>query len=309
MSLVEKALKKLQESRDASATGARAPRRRPPSDQDIAPIASLDAAPAKPAAEPRRAPVARQSSKVVVVNRVALRAAGLLPPEHQERMLADQYRQIKRPLIAAAMGKAQNAPAAARLIMVTSALPGDGKTFTSINLSMSMSLEKDVNILLIDADVAKPHISRLFGVEQELGLLDALQNESFDIESLIIPTDVPGLSILPAGRRSETATELLASQRMETLMSALESNDPQRIVIIDSPPLLLTSESRALAQRAGQIVVVVRAAKTLQQDLLDAISHLPQGKATGIVLNQSVATSPGYYYGSGEAGRASVPSP
>ena len=169
------------------------------------------------------AKLAPNTNKVIVVNKGALRAVGLLPPEHQERQIADQYRQIKRPLIAAALHKGSDALRNAQFIMVSSALPGDGKTFTSINLSISISREKDLHVLLIDADVAKPHISQLLGVAQQPGLLDALHDPSIDIESLILPTDIPGLSVLPAGRRSETATELLASQRMETLVDTLES--------------------------------------------------------------------------------------
>lgn len=304
MSLVEKALRKLQETRDTSASGVQALRPRPPVTSDTGPIAAVHTNVTRVTDAPHARPARQATDKLVVVNRVALRAAGLLPPEHQERQLADQYRQIKRPLLAGALSQPEQGARSTRLIMVTSAMPGDGKTFTSINLSISMSREKDHNVLLIDADVAKPHISRLFGVENEPGLLDALVDPTVDIESLILPTDVPGLSILPAGRRSETATELLSSQRMEALVSALERNDPSRMVVIDSPPLLLTSESRVLAQWVAQIVVVVRAGRTLQQDLLDAVSHLPQGKSVGLVLNQAVSSSPGYYYGYGDAPRS-----
>lgn len=298
MSLVEKALKKLQESRDSSVSTLQTTRR-PPS---LAVDASL--LPAQNVRVPHveaRQPVEPQIPKMrVSVNKDALRAAGLLPPEHQERQLADQYRQIKRPLLTTAFNKGQDAARNARLIMVSSAMPGDGKTFTSINLSLSLSREKDISVLLIDADVAKPHISRLFGVDKEPGLLDALLEPSLQIESLILPTEVPGLSILPAGRWSENATELLSSQRMEALVAALETYDATRLVVVDSPPLLLTNESRVLAQWVGQIVVVVRAGKTQQKDLLDALSHLDQGKAIGLVLNQSASTSPGYYYGYGD---------
>ena len=321
MSLVEKALKKLQESRETAALASHTARPRPAVERETRPLVAPEPAPRiAPEPTPRVAPVAEEArrvpaaklapntNKVIVVNKGALRAVGLLPPEHQERQIADQYRQIKRPLVVAALNKGSDALRNAQFIMVSSALPGDGKTFTSINLSISISREKDIHVLLVDADVAKPHISQLLGVAQEPGLLDALHDPSIDIESLILPTDIPGLSVLPAGRRSETATELLASQRMETLVDALAKRDATRIVVIDSPPLLLTSESRALAQRVGQIVLVVRAGKTLQQDLLDALSHLEQGKSIGLVLNQSVNSTSGYYYGYGDAERLSVPS-
>src|SRR5690606_6116067 len=124
--------------------------------------------------------------------------------EHQERELADQYRQIKRPLIANAIGRGVQKPKNGHLIMMASALPGEGKTFTSINLALSLALEKDISVLLADADVPKPHISRIFGVETEPGLIDVLANESLDVESLILPTDTPHLSILPSGMQSAT---------------------------------------------------------------------------------------------------------
>jgi exopolysaccharide/PEP-CTERM locus tyrosine autokinase len=247
------------------------------------------------------APVYR-TDKLIRVDREALRVAGLMPPEHQERTLADQYRQIKRPLLAQAFGRGAAAVPKGQLVMMASAMPGEGKTFTSINLALSMALEKDVSVLLVDADVAKPHISSTFGIVDEPGLLDLLREESTQVDSFIIPTDVPGLSILPAGRRSDTATELLASRRMEQIAQSLAQRDPTRIVLIDSPPLLLTSESRALAQSAGQIVVVVRAGFTPQQAVLDALSHLGEGKFIGLVLNQSTAAAPGgYYYRYGES--------
>ncbi len=311
MSLVEKALKKIQGSQKPS-LGALRTAQPVSKDEELVPLGAVtEASRIAVADEHRRSSRpflghgVAPSAKLLIVNRATIRAAGLLPPEHQERQIADQYRQIKRPLVAMALKKGPDAVPNAHLIMVSSATPGDGKTFTSVNLAMSMSLEKDINILLIDGDVAKPHISRLFGVENEPGLLDALHDEALDLESLILPTDVPGLSVLPAGRRSENATELLASQRMEQIASELENHDTSRIAIIDSPPLLLTNESRVLAQTVGQIVLVVRAGKTSRQDLLDAISHIEAGKSIGLVLNQSMSALPGYYYGDAE--KMSIP--
>jgi len=213
-----------------------------------------------------------------------------------------QFRQIKRPLVANALGRGTPQLPNGQLIMLASALPGDGKTFTSVNLALSLAMEKDVRILLVDADVAKPHISKIFGVEGEPGLLDVLRDEHVDVESVIMSTDVPGLSILPAGRASETATELLASPRMEAVVARLGSIDAMRIVLFDSPPLLLTTESRALAGQVGQIVLVVAAGVTPQQAVLDALELLGERKSIGLVLNQSEeGEQAGYhrYYGSG----------
>jgi exopolysaccharide/PEP-CTERM locus tyrosine autokinase len=282
MSLVEQAIKKLQAARVAE------PRKPAP-----VPV---------PAAAPDSRPPVTRSTRIVPVNRLALHEAGVLPPAEDERVIAEEYRQIKRPLIANALGRGVPQLAKGKLIMLASALPGDGKTFTSINLALSLAMEKDIHTLLVDADVAKPHISKLFGVENELGLLDVLRDENLDVESVILSTQVPGLSILPAGKHCETATELLASARMETIAAHLLSSDATRIVLFDSPPLLLTTESRALAAVVGQIVLVVGAGVTPQKAVFDALELLGDHKSIGLVMNQSEeGTRNGYYryYGQG----------
>jgi len=295
MSLVEKALKKLQDSRTSS------PARHSDEPEEIV-VGSLVSTASLPRPDFSALNIPK-SDKIIVVDRTALRQAGLMPSEQRERLLAQEYRQIKRPLIAAARGKGVARKPNGHLIMLASALPGEGKTFTSINLALSMALEKDIRILLVDADVAKPHISRTFGVDKEPGLLDVLRDESLDVESVVIPTDIPGLSILPAGKAIETATELLASGRMQQMAEALGNRSPNRIVLFDSPPLLLTSESRALAGVVGQIVIVVRAGFTRQQAVLEAIDSLGESvdpSSIALILNQCEAASPGLYYGYGE---------
>jgi protein-tyrosine kinase len=292
MSLVETALKKLQASRTAADAPARpfAPAAPPPASH--APAARAPQAP-QPPQPPRNA-------RVITLDRAALREAGVLAPITEERVLAQQYRQIKRPLVENALGRGTPPLKNGQLIMLAGALPGDGKTFTSVNLALSLALEKDMRVLLVDADVAKPHISRVFGVEGEPGLLDVLRDERVDVESLIMATDMPGLSVLPAGHASETATELLASARMQALAAQLAALDASRIVLFDSPPLLLTTESRVLAGVMGQIVLVVSAGKTPQKAVLDALDLLGEGKSIGLVLNQSdEGAQAGYhrYYG------------
>jgi exopolysaccharide/PEP-CTERM locus tyrosine autokinase len=296
MSLVETALKKLQQSAlQAKATASPVVVRAPVPPDRAAPV------PAKPIPAPPTRRVAQHAP--IKVDREQLRAAGFLAPLDQERQIADQFRQIKRPLIANAAGRGAKKIQSGHLIMTASALPNEGKTFTSINLAMSLALEQDITVLLVDADVAKRHISRIFGVEKEAGLLDVLKDETLDLESLIIPTDIPGLSLLPAGNRTSIATELLSSSHMERTVARLGAHSPDRIVLLDSPPLLLTSESRALAAIVGQVVVVVNAQTTPQQAVVDAVSHIPSDKSVGFILNQcNVRSSEGYYYGDGTYG-------
>lgn len=295
MSLVELALKKLQDTRRAVSGGE--PRRDVPLGvirEVDAPATTADGTPARP-------------RRIVQLNRAALVQAGFLPPDHKQRQIADQFRHVKRPLLAAALGRGVEPLPNGRMIMLASSFPGEGKTFVSVNLAMSMSLERDISVVLVDADVAKPHISRLFGVDREPGLLEALQDDRIDVESLILPTDIPKFSLLPAGKPIDTATELLASRRMQTVVARLAaSQDRSRVVIFDSPPLLLTSESRVLAQPMGQIVLIVQAGKTPQHAVLDAIACLGEGKPIALLLNQSDSISEaGYYYRDGSYGEYS----
>lgn len=298
MSIVERAIRKLQ-SQPSAAPATPAPRtqatERP---LRVEPVPSQDS----PASSARTA-APRVYAKTIRLEKDSLRAAGFLPPEHQERLSSSQYRQIKRPLIANAVGA--NAIPKGHLIMVASAVPGEGKTFTAVNLALSIALEKDFSVLLVDCDAPKPHISKVFGLAEQPGLLDALQDESLDVESLIVGTNIERFAVLPAGRRTETATELIASARMQQIVASLaDGGDGNRIVVLDSPPLLLTSESRVLAGIVGQVVLVVQAGATPQQAVLNALSHIPEGISTGLVLNQSdVERGADYYYGYGAAPR------
>jgi exopolysaccharide/PEP-CTERM locus tyrosine autokinase len=286
MSLVEIALKKLQNTRRSPGSETR-------QELPLGKVREISAGDG-PAADDRR-PAPR---RIVQLDRPALVRSGFLPPDHKQRQIGDQFRHAKRPLLAAALGRGMEPLPHGRMIMVASSLPGEGKTFASVNLALSMSLERDISVVLVDADVAKPHISRLFGVDGEPGLLEALQSDSLDIEALILPTDIPKFSILPAGKPTETATELLASRRMQSIVARLETGqDRARVVIFDSPPLLLTAESRVLAQQMGQIVLVVQAGRTPQQAVLDAIACLGENKSVALLLNQSESvTESGYYY-------------
>jgi exopolysaccharide/PEP-CTERM locus tyrosine autokinase len=295
MSVVERTIRKLQEEKQA-AGDANAAQAAP---QSVAQTALAPQAPAMPPA-----PVApRTRSAPIVLDRGVLRGAGLLPPEPDMKALARQYRNIKHPLVAQAVGRGGPRVPKGHLIMIASAMSGEGKSFTAVNLALSLALEKDINVLLVDADVAKPQLSHVFGVGHSRGLLDALRDPALDVESLIRPTDVPNLSFLPAGEGAEEATELLSSSRMEQIARYLGENDPLRVVLFDSPPLLQTTESVALARVAGQIVVVVRAEWTPQPVLLDALKVLDGHPAVSLVLNQSqhsAAASYYYYYGYGK---------
>lgn len=256
-------------------------------------------------------PLANTTVRKVHIDLGLLKERGFLPPEDQQRRLAEQYRRIKRPLLDNAAARKAHKEADANLILVASALPGDGKTFNCINLSLSIAVEKDTEVVLVDADVAKPHISTLFGLANEPGLIDLLSDESMHLDDVVLPTDIPGLSILPAGKRSEHAPELLASQRMEAVTRALSEAAPERVIVFDSSPLLSSSDAGVLARLVGQIVLIVAAGQTPQQAVMDALDGLDEAKAINLVLNRasagSGAESYGYYgYGYG-TGKTAVP--
>jgi protein-tyrosine kinase len=233
---------------------------------------------------------------IIKIDQDALRAAGMLPPAHQEHELAQQYRRIKRPLINGALGRGMARLPQGNLLMITSAVPGEGKTFMSLNLAFSMRLEEDVTVLLVDGDVVNPRISQILGADKEPGLLDVVKDPALSADSLILPTDVPGLSFLPAGKQDPNATELLASSRMFEVVSKLGGQDPARIVLFDSAPLLVTTESQALAQFVGQILLVVRADHTPQRVVFDALQTLAEGKSVSLVLNQNLHRLHSGYY-------------
>jgi protein-tyrosine kinase len=292
VSLVERALQKIQASDRAKRAAAPAPA--------VVVGEVVARSELRPTPAPKQAPPINPN-RIVKVDRDALRSSGLLPPVEQEKMLADQYRAIKRPVIRAAFETHEKREGAApsQLIMIASALPGDGKTFTGVNLAMSMAREQDHSVVLVDGDVIKPHLSKLFGIDREPGLLDVLADETLDIRSVILPTDIPGLSLVPAGTPSESATEMIASARMSHVMQQLVAWNPSGIVLFDSLPILITSEARVLSALMGQIVMVVKAGGTPQQAVADSLEALGKDKKVWLVLNQAETSGPlGYYYGS-----------
>jgi receptor protein-tyrosine kinase len=231
-----------------------------------------------------------------------LERSGYLVPARARSDLAEEFRHIKRPLLRNVFEPGADTVARASLIMVTSALPGEGKTFTSINLAMSIAMEIDTSVLLVDADVVRPSIPKRLGFEAKgRGLLDVLQDPTIDLSDVMLRTNVPKLSVLPAGMPNTRSTELLASASMERLLVDLANKYPDRVMIFDAPPLLLTTEARVLASRVGQVVVVVEAARTTRKNAAQAFAAVENCPHVVSVLNRchdpSELRSYGYYYG------------
>lgn len=230
----------------------------------------------------------------------ALYAHGILDPtaDPKDNFMAEEFRRIKRPVLAHVMGETASRVEHPNLVMVTSSVAGEGKTFTAINLAMSIAMEMDKTVLLVDADIAKPEVTSRLGVAARQGLTDVLLGEC-RVQDALLRTNVPSLSLLPAGKRHTHSTELLGSSNMRRLADELSLRYPDRIIIFDSPPLMLTSEARVLAGLMGQILVVVEESKTPQRVVTEALGMLDDSEIVGLVLNKSHRTFGGDYYGYG----------
>ena len=288
MSLVEQAIAKLRQAAGPAKVVKRSP------NVPIARVTTVSAENLEHTAK---------NNRILAIDSAAMRANGYLPENAIDRQFAEHYRQIKRPLVEKALSaNSRGDELDTRIIMVTSALSGEGKTFTCINLAFSLARERDMSVLLVDADILKPHVSEIFGVKQDAGLMDALVDEKLAIESLVMSTNVKGLSILPAGRLAEGAAELLVSNRMRQVLRRLLTENPRRIVLLDSPPILATSEGRALTKVAGQLVLVVRAGQTLQAAVKGTLAQIEPSRMTGIILNDARLTLTETFYGYGTYG-------
>ncbi len=248
----------------------------------------------------------KQSANRVELDLERLERLGFLTPESGRGQLNEEIRHVKRPLLINAF-RSGDAYQASNLIMITSARPGEGKTFSSVNLAMSIAKERDKTVLLVDADVARPSVSRTLGLQPKLpGLVDYLLDDSLALSDLLLKTNVPNLRVLPAGRSHIHSTELLSSDAMRQLVSEMSQRYADRIIIFDSPPLLATTEAAVLASLVGQVVMVVESEKTGRQEVNDALALLDQSKMIGLVLNKArpVFTSDyyGYYGGYGSSG-------
>ncbi len=250
------------------------------------------------------APVARKAKRSVKIDRAALIAKNFIDPEGTVTGLSEEFRIVKRQLLLAARGgKGVDIVEHGERILVCSAHPNEGKTYCSINLALSMASEKDNRVLLIDADFAKPSVLRTFEIEESPGLMDALADPMIDAENLIIETDIPGLSILPAGKQTNQDTEYLAATRTAEIIESLTRNDPSRIVIFDSPPALAASPASVLALHVGQILMIVQADKTNESSLRDALNLLAGCENVQLLLNRTKFSPTGrkfgHYYGYG----------
>lgn len=303
MSTIEKAAKRLEELRRAGieipVSGQSGADATPPAGAAESLLVRTPAATATAptVAELKPTPSARgePNAKEVSIDLTRLAASGIVTPNSARSQIADEFRVVKRPLLDNI--RSADTKSGANLIMVTSALPGEGKTFVAINLAMSIAMELDKTVLLVDADVARPSLLSTLGLPPSPGLMDLLTEESVGFSNVLLRSNVEKLTLLPAGSPQSRSTELLASQSMANLVQELSNRYSDRVIVFDAPPLLPTTESRVLASHMGQIVVVVGADSTTQGTLRQALSTVQACPVVMTLLNKAVRSEVGSYYG------------
>lgn len=224
--------------------------------------------------------------KFVNLNLDALTARHVLTPRGERSRMAEEYRSIKRPLLQYARATADRPELKGNLIMVTSSIPSEGKTFTTVNLAMSIAKERDLNVLLIDADLSRASLAARLGIPENLGLTDLLEDPTMDVGRVLQRTNIRNLSLITAGRPHPMGTELLASQRARTVIAELAARYPDRIILFDTSPIQATNEGGALASEVGQVILVVEAERTTEMEVKGALEMLSGCPNVMLLLNK-----------------------
>ena len=228
-----------------------------------------------------------------------LEQKGYLTPNTSNRIMFEQYRRIKLPILQKAFNGTETKK---NIVMVTSSLEGEGKSFTALNLAMSVAYEYNHTVLLIDADIIKKQNSSVLGLRNEPGLIEYLTQKSLNLSDLMLSTNIPNLNILPAGGDSDRITELFNSNNMSDLVNELSNRYDDRLIILDAPPLLQETSSDALKKLVHQIIFVIEAEKTPIHIIKTAQEIIKGNDDVGVVLNKSnqfIDTAKTYGYGYG----------
>lgn len=303
MSLIEKAMKSVseREARKNPAAGA------PPEAENVQPQAAAAASPESPPAPAAAAQPRHQG--VVAFRRIVEQQAGV--DRRHFAALQSELKHLKRALIKAAFGPLSQPDAP--LVNISSAMPGAGKTFLTMQLGLSLAQERDRRVLLVDADNARGSLTRALGLKGQPGFYDLLHDPSLSADELLCETDCPSLRLLPGGRNYEDSVELINSERARTVMRGLIAADPGLLVLIDGPPLLVSPDAAALTGLAGQVLMIVEAGQTTENDVEQALQLVDDDKPVGLVLNKipnsrllDYRSGYYYYYGS-EPGREPTP--
>jgi exopolysaccharide/PEP-CTERM locus tyrosine autokinase len=242
-------------------------------------------------------PTRRDLKPMIQLDVAELRASGRLPTAEMAQQTEDEIRRIKWPLLNAIAGREGSISARNNIILVTSALSGEGKSFTSLNLALSIVRDRELRVILVDGDVARPGLTPSLKLEGRPGLNDVLEDVSLDVNNVTYQTDVEGLFFVPAGKWHERAPEFFAGSRMPQIIEQLSRRVGNGVIIIDSPPLLATNEAQVVTRYVGQILLVVRADETEQRAVLDALALVDKSTPISAVLNQVRPSALSRYYG------------
>jgi len=236
-------------------------------------------------------------SKLHELPLASLGKLGFITPSTPKNQITEEYRRIKRPLLKRLGRSNDDSEGLNNVLAVTSAMSGEGKTYSAINLAMSLAREKDRTVLLIDSDVVRHTAGELFRVPSNSpGLLDLLDDDTVEPSDVILRTNVERLSFLPAGRKNALASELLSSDTMMKLIADLSNRYPERIIVMDCPPIMQTTEAAILVDHAGQIVFVVSEEQTRQGVVVQALRLIDNEKKVGVLLNKSTTRFGHYDY-------------
>ena len=242
--------------------------------------------PTKPVVE-RVKPIAVPTLRL---NLERLARLGMVTPDLENRRVVEEYRYIKRSLLGATFD-AQDRIAKGNVIVVTSSHPGEGKTFNALNLALSVAMERDHHVLLIDGDIERAGLSRTLGVGRRPGLSNYLLDDRVrPADTMFKLGGVERLRVLPSGPLRHDASELLASSRMRAFVDEMAARYPDRLVIIDSPPLLSSSSARVLAELAGQVIIIVAAEETSMSALDESLKNVPENKPVRLILNKTAVS-------------------
>lgn len=300
MSIVERALKKAQsEGRRDSASEPSQVNVVPAEERAGVPDSASGPLPAMRHGDPSddTSLTSKDLKAMVQFDTARLREAGRLPSVDMSRQVDEEMRRIKWPLLNAVTGREVDQKARNNVILVTSALPGEGKTFTSLNLALSIVRDREMRVVLVDGDVARPGLTPALGLEGRPGLNDALEDTRMDVREVTYQTDVPGLFFVPAGRWNDHSPEFFAGSRMPQVILELSRRVGNGVIVFDSPPLLATNEAQAVTRYVGQVLMVVRADDTEQQAVIDALQLVDRGAQVKAVLNRVTASMASRYYG------------
>ena len=228
---------------------------------------------------------------------------GMVDNSVERRLINEEYRAIKRKILSNAFGPLSKTIERSNVVMVTSSKPGEGKTFTAVNLALSIASEQDKTVLLVDADVLRPNVMKTLGAQNREGLIEYLLGEKKEISDVMLSTNIPKLKLIAAGKSHNLSNELLASEVMSNTVDEFSTRYKDRIVIIDTPPLLGINETSVLANLAGQAIIVCDEGRSKIHDIKNAVAHLNPEMAIGFVVNKSLREDNGpgyygYYYGS-----------